>query len=393
MRPVLSLSRYAAFTLIILADAPATATVSSASPTTDHEVVRDPSFIQLRHLVGELREILGSFRPATHANNLIQPPAQLKPARVRIVVKADASESANNQVVVTQAPDVSAQNEVTGRKQSHTTYEKIDATSETAAETNMTFEDAQVVAHNSVLREINTALSEVETSTKVASSKTAPAVEKPATASTPDLRAQTSEFVSRPIEAPALTREECLEQLAKLDVSYTEVAQSEVPGAAFPVKIDKLSADLEIKTKDNKIKSIMDCRLAVALSKAIMSLYRHSVSSVDYLSVFRENAHVRGGDAVSGHAKGLAMDVSGFRLADGTELSVLKDWGSVELGSAPCPNKLSDEKSKSARLRDLVCEIAEQGVFNVVLTPHFDQAHANHIHLEVKPDVNWLYLR
>jgi hypothetical protein len=28
-----------------------------------------------------------------------------------------------------------------------------------------------------------------------------------------------------------------------------------------------------------------------------------------------------------------------------------------------------------------------------VLTPHYNRAHENHVHLEIKPEVDWTYVR
>jgi hypothetical protein len=44
-------------------------------------------------------------------------------------------------------------------------------------------------------------------------------------------------------------------------------------------------------------------------------------------------------------------------------------------------------------LRSVVCEAIDSQLFQVVLTPHHDRAHENHVHLELKPEVNWTYVR
>jgi hypothetical protein len=40
-----------------------------------------------------------------------------------------------------------------------------------------------------------------------------------------------------------------------------------------------------------------------------------------------------------------------------------------------------------------VCQAVENSLFQVVLTPHHDRAHENHVHLELKPEVSWTYVR
>ena len=44
-------------------------------------------------------------------------------------------------------------------------------------------------------------------------------------------------------------------------------------------------------------------------------------------------------------------------------------------------------------LRGTVCDAIERSLFHVVLTPHHDKAHQNHVHLELKPSKDWTYVR
>lgn len=68
----------------------------------------------------------------------------------------------------------------------------------------------------------------------------------------------------------------------------------------------------------------------------------------------------------SEHATGNAIDVSAFVLEDGRRISVLKDWTS------------GDEKAAFLReVRDAACQS-----FSTVLSPDYNVAHANHLHLD-----------
>ena len=70
---------------------------------------------------------------------------------------------------------------------------------------------------------------------------------------------------------------------------------------------------------------------------------------------------------VSEHALANALDVAGFRLADGTTISVLKDW------KDPGP------KGRFLRqVRDGACK-----VFLTTLSPDYNAQHANHLHLDM----------
>jgi hypothetical protein len=69
----------------------------------------------------------------------------------------------------------------------------------------------------------------------------------------------------------------------------------------------------------------------------------------------------------STHATASAMDVSGFRLADGSRISLLADWD----GQGP-------EAAFLRRVRDGACDW-----FGLTLSPDFNRLHADHFHLQV----------
>ena len=93
------------------------------------------------------------------------------------------------------------------------------------------------------------------------------------------------------------------------------------------------------------------------------------VDSIDHLGTWNCR-DIRGGGALSEHATADAIDVAGFRLGDGTRISVLDDWGGSEGGDA--------RKAQFLRaVRDGAC-----GLFSTVLSPDYNRAHANHLHLD-----------
>ncbi len=72
----------------------------------------------------------------------------------------------------------------------------------------------------------------------------------------------------------------------------------------------------------------------------------------------------RPGARLSEHAKGNAIDISAFKLADGTVLSVLSDWNG----------------SNSATMRRLHASAC--GPFGTVLGPNSDRHHQDHFHFD-----------
>lgn len=71
----------------------------------------------------------------------------------------------------------------------------------------------------------------------------------------------------------------------------------------------------------------------------------------------------------SEHATANAIDIAAFRMADGREVLVLRDW---ESGGA--------RSAFLAEVRDGACEL-----FATVLSPDYNEAHRDHLHLDQAP--------
>lgn len=121
---------------------------------------------------------------------------------------------------------------------------------------------------------------------------------------------------------------------------------------------------------------LASCPLAVAfalferhsLQPAAQAVFGQAVSRVEHLGSFAcRNVYNRADGRLSQHASANALDIAGFRLADGRSISVLKDWS----GEGESARFLR-------RVRDSACDD-----FNVVLSPDYNAAHRNHFHLDM----------
>ncbi|HXP95874.1 MAG TPA: extensin family protein, partial [Telmatospirillum sp.] len=74
-------------------------------------------------------------------------------------------------------------------------------------------------------------------------------------------------------------------------------------------------------------------------------------------------------ERLSQHAFGRALDVTGFELADGTVISVMKDW--------------RNRGAKSEFLHQVAQGACK--MFSVVLTPNYNAEHHDHLHLDIGP--------
>ncbi|ELQ18903.1 hypothetical protein A986_03271 [Pseudomonas fluorescens BRIP34879] len=121
---------------------------------------------------------------------------------------------------------------------------------------------------------------------------------------------------------------------------------------------------------------LASCPLAVAfalferhsLQPAAQAVFGQAVARVDHLGSFAcRNVYNRADGRLSQHASANALDIAGFRLADGRRISVLKDW----------PGE-GDSARFLRQVRDSACND-----FNVVLSPDYNAAHRNHFHLDM----------
>lgn len=119
------------------------------------------------------------------------------------------------------------------------------------------------------------------------------------------------------------------------------------------------------------------CQVAVALKlwerdalgPAARELFDSEIEAVEHLGAFScRRLYGRDSGAWSEHATGNAVDIAGFVLADGTRISVLRDWP----GDGP--------KARFLRqVRDGAC-----ASFSTVLSPDYNAAHADHFHLDMR---------
>ena len=122
----------------------------------------------------------------------------------------------------------------------------------------------------------------------------------------------------------------------------------------------------------------LTCRAAVSLAlwekhSVAPAAQRHFASPVQRIEHFGSyacrNVYGRPSATRSRHATAEAFDVAGFMLADGRRIRVLGDW-----------NEDSPEASFLRDVRDGACRF-----FDGVLSPDFNAAHRDHLHLDRGP--------
>lgn len=184
----------------------------------------------------------------------------------------------------------------------------------------------------------------------------------------------------------------CFALLDDRSLNYRRLDADEAPGVDAPLELRGLIEGIEVVSRGRAPQSqIYDCRLVVALLAWAPQLRDAGVQRIEHMSTYRPGARVARSGSPSGHSRALAIDVAGVVLRDGSELDVETIWGDAHAGDDPCTH-LEDESDDLRLLRDAICGAAEGDLFQIVLTPHYDRAHRNHVHLELRGDVDWSYV-
>ncbi len=189
-----------------------------------------------------------------------------------------------------------------------------------------------------------------------------------------------------------LTNAQAYAALDRRGIPY-KVAPSS-PGVRAPIRLTGrlhgvwIHSSLPAAKRRGSPFEILDARLALSLDDFCSILAHHDVVEVVHFSMYRPPADSTK-ERQFRHAGGLAIDVGALRKRDGEWLRVGPDWSS-SVGAKTCgagARHLANEKGRE--LQSILCEAADERLFTYMLTPHFNKAHATHMHLEVKPGVKW----
>ena len=119
--------------------------------------------------------------------------------------------------------------------------------------------------------------------------------------------------------------------------------------------------------------ALMDCRTAKAVKKWVEKGMKPAIGTkgggVSQINVAAHYAcrtrNNQPGAKISEHGRGRAIDISGFRLRDGTEITLLQDWNRRNTGAM------------LRKMHQRACDI-----FGTVLGPESDRFHKDHFHFD-----------
>jgi len=162
-------------------------------------------------------------------------------------------------------------------------------------------------------------------------------------------------------------------------------------GVAEPVDVTVPIAGIAYRGIDGLRETFfMDCPLAVALGRAASVFSDHEVVEVADFGVYNYRCIGEGTPpdcpmGISQHAFARAIDVAALVTADGTSFSVNDDWVIDPDPEATC--EALTEGAADTFLHAVSCDLHAAGVFNLILTPNYNDEHRNHWHCDLTPDV------
>lgn len=140
---------------------------------------------------------------------------------------------------------------------------------------------------------------------------------------------------------------------------------------------------------------LLDCRLALTLIQFADFLKARGIVEVRVDNFYRPNARLPSKRSKkSQHAYGLAIDVMALKHEDGRVFDIEADWGAgIETEACGPKATVANVTESTVDLRNLVCELVDSELFHHHLTPSYNRAHRNHLHLDIKRDAKALWVR
>jgi len=167
---------------------------------------------------------------------------------------------------------------------------------------------------------------------------------------------------------------------AELDARHVAYKHASRPGIQLGVELTGTIGGIALTSEDQPL--VIDCSLAVSLDEAGKYMAALGFDKATFSSAYSRR-NVRGTNHPSKHSYGLAIDVHTF---SGPELGTLRVDRDFEQGLGDDMDCVGAPLTHGgAALKILQCQLVRSGLFYLVLSPDYDDAHHDHYHLEVKP--------
>lgn len=168
----------------------------------------------------------------------------------------------------------------------------------------------------------------------------------------------------------------CYDELDARHISYKKTKK---PGIAKAVEVTGTLGGI---TVTGETPLVIDCSLVVSLDEAGKYILALGLENAHFASAYSRR-NVRGTNHPSKHSFGLAIDISSFTGNDLGTLRIDKDYEQGLGDAIDCVGLPMTQGG--AVLKVLQCQLVRSGLFHLVLSPDYDDAHHDHFHLEALP--------
>lgn len=161
----------------------------------------------------------------------------------------------------------------------------------------------------------------------------------------------------------------CRAVLARSGVAFTGLVPTADGACARPDRtvLDKSLLSPARPATTCAVAAGLELWMRRSVQPAARDLFGAEVVRVEHLGSYScRRVYGRSEGAWSEHSTGNAIDVAAFVLADGRRISVMRDW-----------QQPGEPSAFLHRVRDDAC-----GVFGTVLSPDYNAAHRDHLHLD-----------
>ncbi len=170
----------------------------------------------------------------------------------------------------------------------------------------------------------------------------------------------------------------CLAELDARGVAYTRTGKK---GIAIGVEVQGPLGGVTFRGSSGT-PLVIDCSLAVSLAEAGPYLRALGIEEAVFSSAYSRR-NVRGTNKPSKHSYGLAIDVHQLVGPEAGTLAIALDYEQGLGDTVDCVGQ--PLTAGGAILKTLQCQLARSGLFRLVLSPDYDDAHHDHFHLEARP--------
>lgn len=189
-----------------------------------------------------------------------------------------------------------------------------------------------------------------------------------------DLAQPVGVFTGRKLTALTDDADRCRALLDRAGISYTALSARAEGQCGYDDAV-RFTSDGARSIRFAPADLGISCPVAAALSlwewhvvqPAAQRHFGSQVTSIDHFGSFScRRIYGRSEGSWSEHSTADAVDIAGFRLADGRRITVARDW-----------NGNVDQRAFLRDVRDGACDL-----FATVLSPDYNRAHHDHFHLD-----------